>query len=292
MDIKKQLKKVTKELLSEEALNEIQASFDRAVEEKAKIHVASALVKQDEDYSNKLSHLLEAIDKDHTAKLKKVVKAIDVNHGQKLKSIVEKYQAALVTEAGSFKSNIINDVSTYLDAYVEEVLPKAKIQEAVKNRRAQVVLEQIKEFLGVDTALAKKAVKGAIVDGKKQIDEANNKLEALQKEHSVLVEKFNQVASDLILEKKTAGLSDKKKDYVNRIMKGKSAEFIYENFDYALNLFNKNETERLHNLKENAIERSVSKQVDVPQLIEENNQQRNNEGEVEMSPYLQELSKY
>jgi hypothetical protein len=292
MDIKKQLKKVTKELLSEEALNEIQASFDRAVEEKAKIHVASALVKQDEDYSNKLSHLLEAIDKDHTAKLKKVVKAIDVNHGQKLKSIVEKYQAALVTEAGSFKSNIINDVSTYLDAYVEEALPKAKIQEAVKNRRAQVVLEQIKEFLGVDTALAKKAVKGAIVDGKKQIDEANNKLEALQKEHSVLVEKFNQVASDLILEKKTAGLSDKKKDYVNRIMKGKSAEFIYENFDYALNLFNKNETERLHNLKENAIERSVSKQVDVPQLIEENNQQRNNEGEVEMSPYLQELSKY
>jgi archaellum component FlaC len=292
MDIKKQLKKVTKELLSEEALNEIQASFDRAVEEKAKIHVASALVKQDTDYANKLSHLLEAIDKDHTAKLKKVVKAIDVNHGQKLKSIVEKYQTALVNEAGSFKSNIINDVSTYLDAYVEEALPKAQIQEAVKNRRAQVVLEQIKEFLGVDTALAKKAVKGAIVDGKKQIDEANNKLEALQKEHSVLVEKFNQVASDLILEKKTAGLSDKKKDYVNRIMKGKSAEFIYENFDYALNLFNKNETERLHNLKENAIERSVSKQVDVPQIIEENNQQRNNEGEVEMNPYLQELSKY
>lgn len=292
MDIKKQLKKVTKELLSEEALNEIQASFDRAVEEKAKIHVASALVKQDEDYARKLSHLLEAIDKDHTNKLKKVVKAIDVNHGEKLKAIVEKYQGALVTEAGSFKSNIINDVSTYLDAYIEEALPKSQIQEAVNNRRAQVVLEQIKEFLGVDTALAKKAVKGAIIDGKKQIDEANNKLEALQKEHSVLVEKFNQVASDLILEKKTTGLSDKKKDYINRIMKGKSAEFIYENFDYALNLFNKNETERLHELKENAVRKSVSTQVDVPQLIEENNQQRNDEGEVQMNPYLQELSKY
>lgn len=291
MDIKKQLKKVTKELLSEEALNEIQASFDRAVEEKAKIHVASALVKQDSDYANKLSHLLEAIDKDHTLKLKKVVKAIDINHGQKLKAIVEKYQTALVNEASSFKSNIVNDVSTYLDAYIEETLPKAQIQEAVNNRRAQVVLEQIKEFLGVDTALAKKAVKGAIIDGKKQIDEANNKLEALQKEHSVLVEKFNQVASDLILEKKTAGLSDKKKDYINRIMKGKSAEFIYENFDYALNLFNKNESERLHELKENAVRKSVSNQVDVPRIIEENNQQEN-EGEVQMNPYLQELSKY
>jgi len=292
MDIKKQLKKVTKELLSEEALNEIQSSFEKAVEEKAKVHVASALVKQDEDYANKLQNLLEAIDKDHTSKLQKVVKAIDVNHGEKLKAIVEKYQTALVNEAGSFKSNIINDVSTYLDAYVEEALPKAQIQEAVQNRRAQVVLEQIKEFLGVDSALAKKAVKSAIIDGKKQIDEANEKLEAVQKEHKVLVEKYNSVASDLILEKKTAGLSDKKKGYINRIMKGKSAEFINENFDYALNLFNKNESERLHELKESAIRKSVANEVDVPQIIEERVAPSRNVEEVQMNPYLKELSKY
>lgn len=291
MDIKKQLKKVTKELLSEEALNEIQASFEAAVEEKAKVQVASALVKQDSDYANKLSHLLEAIDKDHTKKLQKVVKAIDINHGEKLKSIVEKYQTALVNEASSFKSNIINDVSTYLDAYVEEALPKSQIQEAVSNRRAQIVLEQIKEFLGVDTALAKKAVKSAIIDGKKQIDEATEKYEALKKEHNVLVEKFNHIASDLILEKKAAGLSDKKKDYINRIMKGKSAEFINENFDYALNLFNKNENERLHELKESAIKKSVATNVDVPQILEEKTQVKP-EGEVQMNPYLQELSKY
>ena len=291
MDIKKQLKKVTKELLSEEALNEIQSAFESAVEEKAKINVASALVKQDEDYANKLSHLLEAIDKDHTAKLKKVVKAIDVNHGEKLKAIVEKYQTALVSEASSFKSNIVNDVSTYLDAYIDEALPKAQIQEAVQNRRAQIVLEQIKEFLGVDTALAKKAVKSAIIDGKKQIDEANEKLESIQKEHRVLVEKYNSIASDLILEKKTAGLSDKKKGYINRIMKGKTAEFINENFDYALNLFNKNESERLHDLKESAIKKSVASEVDVPQIIEEKVQPRD-ETVVQMNPYLKELSKY
>jgi hypothetical protein len=291
MDIKKQLKKVTKELLSEEALNEIQSSFDRAVEEKAKIHVASALVKQDDDYANKLQNLIEAIDKDHTKKLKKVVNAIDINHGQKLKSIVEKYQTAIVNEASSFKSNIIHDVSTYLDAYVEEAIPKAQIQEAVNNRRAQIVLEQIKEFLGVDAAVSKKAVKSAIIDGKKQIDEANQKLVAIQREHSVLVEKYNQVASDLLLEKKSLGLSDKKKDYITRIMKGKSAQFINENFDYALNLFNKNESERLHELKESAIRRSVATEVDVPRIIEEKNTSLKND-EVQMNPYLQELSKY
>jgi hypothetical protein len=290
MDIKKQLKKVTKELLSEDALNEIQLAFDRAVEEKAKLNVAAALVKQDEDYASKLSNLLEVIDKDHTAKLKKVVKAIDLNHGEKLKNIVEKYQAALVNEAGSFKNTIINDVSTYLDAYIEEALPKSQISEAIKNKRAQIVLEQIKEFLGVDTAVSKKAVKSAIIDGKNQIDEANKKLEALQGKYQTLAEKYTSVSSDLILEKKTEGLSEKKKDYIKRIMKGKSAEFINENFDYALNLFLKNESERLHELKESAIQKSVSKQVDVPQIIEEKNQ--NDETPVEMNPYLQELSKY
>ena len=290
MDIKKQLKKVTKELLTEDTLNEIQASFEKAVEEKAKLQVASQLIKQDEDYAGKLKNLLEVIDKDHTAKLKKVVRAIDENHSGKLKAIVKKYKTALVTEAGTFKNTIINDVSTYLDAYVDEALPKAQVNEALKNKRAQIVLEQIKEFLGVDTAVAKKAVKSAIVDGKKQIDEANQKLEALQQDHKVLAEKYNKIASDLILEKKISGLSDKKKGYISRIMKGKSAEFITENFDYALNLFDKNETERLHELKEDAIKQSVSTEVDVPQIIEEKVSEVG--VEKQMNPYLQELSKY
>jgi hypothetical protein len=248
------------------------------------------VVKQDEDYASKLSHLLEMIDKDHTTKLKKVVKAIDQNHASKLKNIVGKYSTALVSEAGNFKKGIINDVSTYLDAYIDEALPKAQINEALKNKKAELVLEQIKEFLGVDTAIAKKAVKSAIIDGKRQIDEANKKLEAVQNEHKFLVEKYNSVAADLILEKKVAGLSDKKKNYISRIMKGKSAEFIKENFDYALNLFDKNENERLHELKESAIKQSVSTEVDVPKVIEE----RNNtvEDVVQMNPYLQELSKY
>lgn len=292
MDIKKQLKKVTKELLSEEALNEIQSAFENAVEEKAKIHVASALVKQDNDYATKLSHLLEVIDKDHTTKLKKVVRAIDVNHGQKLKGIVEKYQTALVNEAGSFKSNIINDVSTYLDAYVNEALPKAQIEEAVKNKRATIVLEQIKDFLGVDAAVAKKSVKSAIIDGKKQIDEANRKLHAIEKEHCYLVEKYNAISSDLLLEKKVTGLNDKKKDYIMRIMKNKSAQFINENFDYALNLFSRNESDRIHELKESALKRSVTREVDAPRIIVEEKTTPSHREDVQMNPYLKELSKY
>jgi hypothetical protein len=73
-------------------------------------------------------------------------------------------------------------------------------------------------------------------------------------------------------------------------MKGKSAQFINENFDYALNLFLKNESERLHELKENAMKHSISKEVDVPKVIEEKHE--NVEDVLNMNPYLQELSKY
>ena len=293
MDITKQLKKVTKELLNEESLNEIQAAFENAVNEKAKLQVESALVQQDTEYAGKLSNLLEVIDKDHTAKLKKVVKAIDENHSRKLKSIVEKYQTALVNEASSFKSNIVNDVSTYLDAYIDEALPKAQIDEAIKNKKATIILEQLKDFLGVDTALSKKAVKSAIIDGKKQIDEANTKLDVVLKEYSLLKEKYETVSSDLLLEKKVAGLNGKKKDYISRLMKGKSIEFINENFDYALNLFNKKESERLDDLRESAIKQSVTKEVDAPRIIEEKNTSTSTDNDlVQMNPYLKELSKY
>ena len=74
-------------------------------------------------------------------------------------------------------------------------------------------------------------------------------------------------------------------------MQGKSAQFINENFDYALNLFTKNESERLHELKESAITKSVARNVDVPRIIEEKTTSNTRE-EVQMNPYLKELSKY
>ena len=86
-DIKSILKEATQDLLSEDVLKEIEDAFNTTVSEKVQIHVTKALTEQDEDYSKKLEHLLEAIDADHTNKLEKVVDAIDANHAEKLMSI-------------------------------------------------------------------------------------------------------------------------------------------------------------------------------------------------------------
>lgn len=286
-DIKAILKEATQDLLSEEVLKEIEAAFNSAISEKVQLHVTKALTEQDEDYSKKLEHLLETIDADHTSKLEKVVEAIDANHTEKLKALVEKYSNALSKEAKAFKDSTIDNISTYLEAYIDETLPANEIKDAVKNRRALEVLDQLRSILGVDAALAKESVREAIVDGKRQLQEASEKLEAANKELAQVKAQLASRNAELTLEKKTVGLSARKKEYVNKVMKTKSSEFITENIDYALSLFDKTEKERLQNIKEEAVQDAATTQVDRPVMEE-------TEAVVESvtNPYLKELSKY
>lgn len=288
-DIKAILKEATQDLLSEEVLKEIETAFNTAIAEKVQLHVTKALTEQDEDYSKKLEHLLGAIDADHTSKLEKVVEAIDQNHAEKLKALVSKYSDALNKEAKTFKNATIDNISTYLEAYLDEVIPTQDVKDAVKNRKALEVLDQLRSILGVDAALAKESVREAIVDGKRQIQEASEKLEAANKELAKLKAELASKDAELTLEKKTTGLSARKKDYINKVMKSKSAQFITENIDYALSLFDKTEKERLQNIKEEAVQESATTSVDRP-VVEEKVEDAT---EVAfMNPYLKELSKY
>jgi len=288
-DIKAILKEATQDLLSEEVLKEIENAFNTAISEKVQIHVTKALTEQDEDYSKKLEHLLAAIDADHTSKLEKVVEAIDSNHSEKLKAIVSKYSDALNKEAKSFKNSTIDNISTYLEAYLDEVIPASEVKDAVKNRKALEVLDQLRSILGIDAALAKESIREAIRDGKRQIQEASEKLEAANKELAKTKAELAARSAELTLEKKTVGLATRKKDYINKVMKNKDSQFITENIDYALSLFDKTEKERLQNIKEEAVQEATAARVDRP-VIEESTE--TSVTEVQMNPYLKELSKY
>lgn len=287
-DIKTILKEATQDLLSDEVLKEIENAFNTSVNEKVQLHVTKALTEQDEDYAKKLENLLEAIDADHTLKLQKVVEAIDANHAEKLKNIVQKYSKVIKEEASKFKNDTINNISTYLEAYIDETIPAEEIKDAVKNKRAFEILGQIRNILGVDAALAKESVREAVIDGKNQINEASKKLEAVTKELAAAKAQLAAREAELTLEKKTVGLTPRKRDYVNKVMSGKSAQFITENIDYALSLFDKTEKERLQNIKEEAVTEATATQIDRP-VVEESVQV---EEKAQMNPYLAELSKY
>ena len=290
-NISQVLKEATKDILTEDVLKEIEAAFNNAVEQKTVIHVEKALNEQDEDYAKKLETLVEAIDADHTKKLEAVVAAIDADRSAKLKAVVEKYETALVKEAADFKSSLVDQISDYLDLYLEEKLPLAEIQEAVNNKRANNVLNEIRNMLSVDMALAKESIKDAIVDGKTRLDEAASQLEAATKQVSELQGKLQKVEAELVLEKKISSLETEEQNYMKKMLAGKSAKFIVENFDYTLGLFNKSEEERLNDLKTEAITEAVATTVDRP-VIEESVEEEVAESNPKFNLYLSELRKY
>ncbi len=92
-----------------------------------------------------------------------------------------------------------------------------------------------------------------------------------------------------MLAEKTSTLPSKKRDYVKRVLDGKSAKFIAENIDYTINLFDKTERDQVDFLREQAMQDVVATDdVPVDQVVEEST----HESSTVSSAYLTELSKY
>jgi len=287
MDIKQILSEATNGALNDEVLSEIENVFEQKINDRVEVHVESALNEQDELYTGKLNELVLKIDEDHSNKLKSVVEAIDTDRSNKLKLVIEKYESSLNGEAEGFQTQLIESISDYLDVYLEEKIPVESVQEAVKNTKAKKILEGLRSHLAVDSALEKESIKEAVMDGHNQINEASKKLESVAEQNAVLKEELDTAKAGLVLEQKTTGLDKRTKQYVNKVMKGKDAEFIAENFDYTLKLFKKKESSRLETLKEEAL----STREDVDRVIYEDTKQEVVSESVN-SPYMDELSKY
>lgn len=283
MNISEILKEATNGAIDESTLAAIESAFEKRLEEKTQLHVDKALIEQDELYTSKLEKLLEALDADHTKKLEKVVEAIDADRTAKLKAVIEKYESALTEDAENFKTELVESISSYLDEYLQESIPAEEIKEAVKNKKAIQVLEGIRNHLAIDSALQKESIKDAVLDGKNQINEATTKLESALQEKAVVEEELNTIKANLLIEQKTAGLDERSAKYVKKALAGKDVEFIAENFDYTLKLFEKKEESRLESLKEQALEDTTK----VDRVVEEKV-----ETPAPSNPYMSELSKY
>jgi len=271
-----------KQVLTEESLQAI----EEALTEKIKLNVESALTEQDDLYAKKLQELITAIDKDHTTKLKRVVEAIDKDNYSKLSKVVKMYEKALSKEANGFKDVLVESISNYLEEFLNEAVPTEAINEATKNKTAMTVLSNLRKVLAVDSALMSESVQDAVVDGKKQIDMLAKKVDELSRENTIIKENYSKTKSALILESKTVGLSDKKREYIKRVLSDKSPKFIEENFDYTLRLFDKKEQERISIIKEQAFtKREVKADAPVVKQVAPTKTPENN-------PYVTELQRY
>lgn len=284
------LKEATQGLLTEESLSAIEKVFNEAVSSKVQLNVEQALVSQDEEYAAKLKNLLEAIDVDHSQKMIKIAEAIDHNNAKKLTQVVNKYRKALYTEAKGFEKNLVKMISMYMEKYLDAKIPAESINEAVRNRQAFTILENLRRSLAIDTTLMKESVRDAVIDGKKQINEAHNELENLRVQNEELQRRLDRSNAELVFEHKTANLSEKKRTYARKVLSGKSAQFIAENLDYTIGLFDKSEQERVDVLKEQARFHTVANE-EVP-LVEQVNVDNILEEQTYVGNYMSELRKY
>lgn len=280
MKVNNLLPENAKEILTEESLQTIEEAFS----EKLKLTVESALAQQDELYAEKLQQLISAIDKDHTSKLKAVVEAIDKNNAQKLINVVNKYEAAINEEASSFKTTLVESISEYLEEFLDEAIPVQAIEEATKNRTAREVLSNLRRVLAVDSALMSESVKEGVVDAKNQIDVLSEQVQKLSQENKLLKEHYTKTKTALLLEEKTKDLSEKRREYIKRVLGDKSPNFIEENFDYTLRLFDKKEQERIDVIKEQAFTNRKVK-ADAPVIRESTTQKQ------AVNPYVAELDR-
>ena len=261
MKVKNILPDQVKDLLTEDSLNTIET----ALQAKTSLLIETALINQDELYSQKLQQLMKAIDKDHTSKLKRVVEAVDISNARKLSTVVKRYEKEINKNAKSFKNTLVESISDYLEEYIDEAIPKNAIVEATKNKTALSVLTNLRKVLAVDAALMKESVKEAVQDGKTQLGTLSEQVTKLEKENKILKESYLKTKADLILEEKTSALPDKKKEYIKKVLGDKTPKFIEENFDYTLRLFDKKEKEKISQLKDEAFSRRVVK-TDAPRV--------------------------
>jgi hypothetical protein len=281
------LKEVGKDVLTEDSLKEIETVFNETVDKKAEdrsqIAVEAALQTQDEEHSKKLEQLLEAVDKDHTQKLKKVVEAVDSDRARKLKNVVRRYQQSVNEEATSLKDTVVESVSDYLDAYIEEALPTKTIEEATTNKRAFSLLSDIRKMLSVDMVLANESIREAVKDGKDTIDANKKELTELTESHNSIAQELEEVKKELYLEKKLVGYDEKKMNFVRKTFADKDLAFIEENFEYTVNIFDKKAQESLDILKEEAMTENKTKEAKV---VEE----KTETSKTVVSQYAQELA--
>jgi Fe-S cluster biosynthesis and repair protein YggX len=290
------LKSISNDILTEDVKQSIAQMFTEAVEEKVqaqtKLIVENELSKMDDEHTAKLEKLVEAIDVDHTNKFKAVIQQIDEAHTAKLKKVIQKYETDLKEGAEQLRSALVTKVSNYLDLYLSETIPADQLKEAVENIRARKLLNEIKKIVAVDPEFISENFKEALKDGHDTIEKLRGELNDRIKESVGINQKLLETQSALLMEQKTRDLPANKKQFVTRLLEGKKPDEIEANFQFVLEMYDRDETEKIEKAKTTATAKAkvITEKVDTTkQPIVENKQEATEVTAVDS--YVAELEK-
>lgn len=246
-----------------------QEAVDKQVSEKIKLTVENELEKQDESHAAQLEKLLESIDTNHLEKTKKLLSAMDENYSSKLVAYANKMNKELNENAKTFQTTLKESISKFLDSYIDSVIPMQTIEEAVQNTRSLRMIEQIKNVIGIDPAFVSKSVKGAVMEAKNRIDTLEKQVSELTESKTALESELASTSQKLLLEEKTAGLPQEKRDFIKRRLGDRTTEEIEANYDYVCEMWESDQREKRESLRETAEEetKTVSQKIDKPRDV-------------------------
>lgn len=260
------IKEATKDLLNEDTFKTIEeglkAEVEQIVAEKAEAAVKVALETQDAEHAQALSNLMEKVDADRASKLQLALEAMETDHIEKLLALKESYESILGKQAVELRDELRVQISKYLDLQLEKVVPTTQLKEAAKETFARSILSEARKLFSINDIRENEVVMEAVQDGVAKIKDLELKLEKANKQINTLSEKAGAAQAELVLSEKISSLPESKAIYLKNFFKGKGAEYINENFEYVVGLYNKEESERRQKVSEETKELRRRSNVD------------------------------
>lgn len=285
--MKKNLKNLFTEDVQAILTDETLTAIEQALNSKIELAVEAALIEQDNVYAEKLEILINSIDKDHAGKMNQVVESVQKTDAKKLHRVVSLFKRQHGKEFTGFRKQLVESVSLYLDEYLKESVSAEDFAQAVKNNSAFTVLKNLQKVLAIDSVMMKESVQDAFLDGKEQNKKILAENAELKKQFKALYEQNQKTEKALVLESKVSKFTENKKNFIKKALEDKSLDFINENFDYTVRLFDKQEKATHQVLKEDAL----SKRVVKPDFVQTKQPAKVVEERTDMSGYLEVLSK-
>jgi len=234
--------------LTDEAKQSITKVFESAletkVEERSQLVAKQAVSELDEKHTVQLEKLLEAIDKDHADKFEKAVTRIDEDHTAKLQKVVAHYESMLTADAKALRDELSEDISNFLDLYLEKLIPAEDIKTAVANTNAKRLVDSVKQIIGIDEEYITGNIREALQDGKSQIDSLHGKLNQTLKENIDLKKQVDIREAAVLLSEKTEDMPRVKREYIYKLLESKSPSYIKDNFNYVVEMFEREDEDR------------------------------------------------
>ena len=194
---------------------------------------------------------------------------LDENYSSKLIAYANKMNKELNENAQAFQTTLKESISKFLDSYIDDVIPMKTIEEAVQNTRSLRMIEQIKNVIGIDPAFVSKSIKSAVMEAKTRMDDLEKQVAELTESKSALESKLASTSQKLLLEEKTAGLPQEKRDFIKHRLGDRSVEDIEANYDYVCEMWESDQREKRESLRETAEKetKTASQKIDKPRTV-------------------------